>query len=180
MVKSSKQPRCTVQIVFKILMDGEWHEGKAIDGTTQGHGTKRVRELRTKEWGKWNVIAKRGKHVPGVPSEKSNDWFYRIDPKELEEKSLIAELVKRGEKPPSRPEEDDDEVDKKVDIELTVFDCVFLLAVLTNNAQLKDPVVKTLWDNYWPRLSTKFRDVLPKDITAPFDLFHHDDEEEED
>ena len=82
----ARNGKCTPIGAWNLLKDGEWHALSEIKEKLGSDGTKRTRELRTREYGEWDVetgypsdvaeLIESGK----LPKDKS---YRRIKPEQL-------------------------------------------------------------------------------------------------
>lgn len=154
--KKKVEQDCTVYGAWNTLKDGKWHHVMVLRGRCGEQGDKRARELRETKYGAWTLEVKR----------THDGTFYRLLPDDLNTKKVEAACLDIR-----TPFAYEDAVDRPRTVILKVTDIVFLLGLINNSAQLKEPQVKKLWDHRRPILATRLREALPEDIQDPFDLF---------
>ena len=161
---------------FRILSDGRWHSVEEMQRLCGSRGDRRVRELREPRFGGWDVECVRGAYIGSqrILEKQLKSYWYRIREEELNEFPGKVALLKAGCHVDLRAEMW--EGNRPVRVKLNVSEAAFLLGLLTNSAQLKDPKYKVRWDPMWPILSTRIREALPEHIRQPNDLW---DEQED-
>jgi hypothetical protein len=149
---------------FAVLKDGKWHSADELRRRCGEKGVRRARHLREAKFG-------------GFTLERTRDatgTSYRLLLGEIRGKKLAVTRLEA--RLPCLVGEEVDDVDKVLVLSLPACDVVFLLALLENSAQLRNPEVKKLWDQRRSQLAFLLKEALPDGVRDPFDLFEQEDD----
>lgn len=158
---------------FAVLQDGRWHSKAELVQKCGREALRRVRALRNARYGGWNVELAKGRHASDkfIAAGTLDSW-YRIAKSDIEEGALVAAKLRSRVTP--FPQDAEHDVDKPLNIALTVAEGVLILAHMVGSQQLQHPDVQCLWQQTRAEVLYKLQEALPPDIINPFDLMECD------
>lgn len=165
------------------MYDRKWHSDEEMRQTCGKRFAVRLHELRSAKWGSWATQRAKGSEIDSqpIPGHLRDEYWYRLDPQMLTDRAGEAALLASGDESflvdAAERAKKVDPFSKIVKPDLSIADAVFLLGLVKNSADLRDPRTKVSWNRYFAITAVKLSESLPDNFQKPTDIFDPNEED---